>query len=133
MERWLVQSKKQAEFFNKFVMEEAEAGRDRYYSIVNANRSNKQNATLHVLLRRLAEGLNDAGYEIPHPFKKELEIPYTENSVKELIYKPIIKAMFGADSSTELDTAQFSEAMTTTVDAVCRNTGVNVPIPTLEP
>ena len=133
MERWLVQNKKQAEFFNKFVFEEAEAGRERLYTLVRANRSNKQNNTLHLLLRRLAEALNEAGFEIPHPFKEGLEIPYTQHSVKELLWLPIIEAMFGVTSSTELDTAQFSEAMTTLVDAVNRNTGVYVPIPAQEP
>jgi len=132
MERWLVQNKKQAEFFSKFVLEEAEAGRERLYTLVRANRSNKQNNTLHLLLRRMAQDLNDAGFEIPHPFKEGLEIPYTEHSVKELIWIPIIEAMFGVRSSTELDPAQFSEAMTTLVDAVNRNTGVYVPIPTQE-
>lgn len=129
MERWLVQSKNQAEFFSKFVLAEAEAGRDRLYSLVKANRSNRQNATLHLLLRRLADGLNDAGFEIPHPFKQGLEIPYTEHSVKELVYKPIIEAMFQKSSSADLTTEEFSSAMNTMVDAVNRNTGVYVPVP----
>lgn len=133
MERWLVKNKQQAELFMQFVLSETEAGRERYYTITHANRTNKQNNTLAVLCRRLADGLNNAGFEIPHPFKPDLEIPYTEISVRELIYKPIIKAMFDADSSTTLTTEQFSEAMTTMVDAVCRNTGVNVPIPSQEP
>jgi len=133
MERWLVKDKKQAQFFINFILREAEEGRERYYSVVRANRTNKQNNTLAVLCRRMADALNEAGFEIPHPFKPDLEIPYTETSVRELIYKPIIKAMFDADSSTTLTTTQFSEAMTTMVDAVCRNTGVNVPIPALEP
>ena len=133
MERWLVQSKKQAEFFNKFVLEEAEAGRDRLYTLVRATRSNKQNNTLALLCRRMAKALTEAGIEIPHPFKPGLEIPYTEVSIRELIYKPIIKAMFDAESSTQLDTAQFSESMEVLIDAVNRNTGVYVPIPSQEP
>ena len=130
--RWHVKDERQAKLFCQHIMEEAEARRERLYTIVHANRSNKQNAVLHLLFRRLAEGLNDAGFEIPHPFKSDLEIPYTEHSVKELLYRPIIEAMFGESSSTQLSTEQFSEAMTTLVDAVCRNTGVNVQIPTEE-
>ena len=130
--RWHVKDERQAKLFCQHIMEEAEARRERLYTIVHANRSNKQNAVLHLLFRRLAEGLNDAGFEITHPFKSDLEIPYTEHSVKELLYRPIIEAMFGESSSTQLSTSQFSEAMTTLVDAVCRNTGVNVQIPTEE-
>ena len=132
MERWLVKDKTQAQFFNKFVLAEAEAGRERLYTLVRANRSNKQNAALHLLLRRLAEGLNDAGFEIPHPFKQGLEIPYTEHSVKELVYKPIIEAMFKKGSSADLTTEEFSMAMNTLVDAVNRNTGVFIPVPSQE-
>ena len=133
MERWLVQTAKQAEFFNKFVLDEVEAGRARYYTIVHANRTNRQNNTLHTLFRRMAQGLNDAGFEIPHPFKPDLEIPYTEHSVKELLYRPIIQAMYGKASSRELTTEELSKSMETLIDAVCRNTGVNIGIPTEEP
>lgn len=132
MERWLVQNKKQAEFFNKFVLEEAEAGRERLYTLVRANRSNKQNNTLHLLFRRLAEALNEAGFEIPHPFKPDLEIPYTEHSVKDLLYRPIVESMFGESSSARLDTQQMAESMEILIDAVNRNTGVFVPVPTQE-
>jgi hypothetical protein len=129
MERWLVQSKNQAEFFSKFVLAEAEAGRDRLYSLVKANRSNKQNATLHLLFRRMAKGLNSAGYEIPHPFKPDLEIPWSEHSVKELLYRPIITSYFKVERSSDLDVSQFSESMEILVDAVNRNTGVYTPVP----
>jgi hypothetical protein len=81
----------------------------------------------------MAEALNDAGFEIPHPFKPDLEIPYSEESVKELLYKPIITMYFKVDRSTDLDTEQLSESMTILVDAVNRNTGVYVHIPTGEP
>jgi hypothetical protein len=132
MERWLVQNKKQAEFFNKFVLDEAEAGRDRLYTLVRANRSTKQNNTLHLLFKRIAEALNEAGFEIEHPFNSEFSIPWTEVSVKTMLYQPIIRAMYDKESSSRLDTAQLSESMTTLVDAVSRNTGVFIPIPSEE-
>ena len=132
MERWLVKDKTQAQFFNKFVMEEAEAGRERYYSIVRANRSNKQNNTLHLLFKRIAESLNESGFEIEHPFNAEFTIPWTDTAVKTMLYHPIIRAMYDKESSSNLDTAQLSESMSTLVDAVTRNTGVFIPIPALE-
>lgn len=130
--RWMVKDKRQAELFNQFVLDESEAGRERLYTIVHANRTNKQNATLHLLFRRLAEALNEAGYEIPHPFKSDLEIPYTEHSIKDLLHRPIIESMFGVSSATKLDTNQLSESMTILVDAVNRNTGVYIPVPSQE-
>lgn len=133
MERWLVDQRHKAEAFCKFVHKELEEGRPRFYSIVHANRTNRQNATVHLLFRRMATALNEAGFEISHPFKPELEIPWSEHSVKELLYRPIITSYFKVEQSSALDTAQISESMEILVDAVNRNTGVLVNIPSQEP
>ena len=133
MERWLVDQKHKAEAFCKFVHKELEEGRPRFYSIVHANRTNRQNATVHLLFRRMATALNEAGFGISHPFKPDLEIPWSEHSVKELLYRPIITSYFKVEQSSALDTAQISESMEILVDAVNRNTGVYVPIPSQEP
>ena len=132
-ETWTVKDQNTCKFFVAYVEDQAEQGIDRVYKIQKADRTWKQNNTLHLLFRRMAKGLNDAGFEIPHPFKPDLEIPYSEESVKELLYKPIITMYFKVERSTDLDTEQLSESMTIVVDAVNRNTGVYVPIPTGEP
>lgn len=132
-ETWTVKDQNTCKFFVAYVEDQAEQGIDRVYKIQKADRTWRQNNTLHLLFRRMAEALNDAGFEIPHPFKPDLEIPYSEESVKELLYKPIITMYFKVDRSTDLDTKQLSESMTILVDAVNRNTGVYVHIPTGEP
>jgi hypothetical protein len=132
-ETWTVKDQNTCKFFVAYVEDQAEQGIDRVYKIQKADRTWRQNNTLHLLFRHMAKGLNDAGFEIPHPFKPDLEIPYSEESVKELLYKPIITMYFKVDRSTELDTEQLSESMTILVDAVNRNTGVYIPIPTGEP
>ena len=132
-ETWTVRDQNTCKFFVAYVEDQAEQGIDRVYKIQKADRTWRQNNTLHLLFRRMAEALNDAGFEIAHPFKPDLEIPYSEESVKELLYKPIITMYFKVDRSTELDTEQLSESMTILVDAVNRNTGVYVHIPTGEP
>ena len=132
-ETWTVKDSNTCKFFVAYVEDQAEQGIDRVYKIQRADRTWRQNNTLHLLFRRMAEALNDAGFEIPHPFKPDLEIPYSEESVKELLYKPIITMYYKVGRSTDLDTEQLSESMTILVDAVNRNTGVYVPIPTGEP
>ena len=132
-ETWTVKDQNTCKFFVAYVEDQAEQGIDRVYKIQKAGRTWRQNNTLHLLFRRMAEALNDAGFEIPHPFKPDLEIPYSEESVKELLYKPIINMYFKVDRSTDLDTEQLSESMIILVDAVNRNTGVYVHIPTGEP
>lgn len=132
-ETWTVKNKDTCKFFVAYVENQAEQGIDRVYKIQKADRTWRQNNTLHLLFRQMAKALNDAGFEIPHPFKPDLEIPYSEESVKELLYKPIITMYFKVDRSSDLDTEQLSESMTILVDAVNRNTGVYVHIPTGEP
>jgi hypothetical protein len=132
-ETWTVKDQNTCKFFVAYVQDQAEKGVDRVYKIQKADRTWRQNNTLHLLFRRMAKDLNDAGFEIPHPFKPDLEIPYSEESVKELLYKPIITMYFKIDRSTELTTEQLSESMTILVDAVNRNTGVYTPIPVGEP
>jgi hypothetical protein len=128
MERWLVKNKEQAEFFIRFIRQEAEEGRERFYTIVHANRTNKQSNTLHLWLRRLAEAMNDAGYSQPHPWGK-MQIPYSETSVKDLFFRPIIRNVYNKDSTRELTTKELSEAMEILLDAINEHTGVYVPIP----
>ena len=81
-ETWTVKDQNTCKFFVAYVEDQAEQGIDRVYKIQKADRTWRQNNTLHLLFRRMAKGLNDAGFEIPHPFKPDLEIPYSEESVK---------------------------------------------------
>ncbi len=130
---WTVKNKDTADFFIAYIQDQVEQGVERVYSIQKMDRTYRQNRTIHLLFRRMAEALNDAGFEIRHPMKADLEIPYSEESVKELLYKPIITSYFKVNRSSELNTEQLSESMEILVDAVNRNTGVMVNIPSQEP
>ena len=57
----------------------------------------------------LADALNGAGLDMRKVLKPSVDIPWTKDSIKELMFKPIAKAMFNVDSTTELDTKQISE------------------------
>lgn len=129
---WTVKNKDTADFFIAYIKDQVEQGVERVYSIQKMDRTYRQNRTIHLLFRRMAEALNDAGFEIRHPMKPDLEIPYSEESVKELLYKPIITSYFKVNRSSELNTEQLSESMEILVDAVNRNTGVMVHIPSQE-
>lgn len=128
-ETWTVKDKNTQDFFITYIKDQVEKGIVRVYTIQKADRTYKQNRTIHLLFRRMAKALNDAGYEISHPFKPDLEIPWSEESVKDLLYRPIITSYFKVPRSSHLNTEQLSESMEILVDAVNRNTGVYVPIP----
>ena len=85
-----------------------------------------QNSALHAVLRRLAEGLNDAGQEMAHPFNPELHIPWSEVSVKELLLRPIAIAKYDKASTTKLTRAELSEAVEILLGRIAELTGVTV-------
>lgn len=66
-------------------------------------RTNQQNKALHHDCRMIADKLNDAGLDMRQVLKPNVDIPWTTESVKEYIFKPIMKAMYNKDSTTDLD------------------------------
>lgn len=65
-------------------------------------RTNEQNRALHLDCKMIAEKLNESGLDMRKVLKPTINIPWTTQSVKEHIFKPIMKAMYGHDSTTEL-------------------------------
>ena len=60
----------------------------------------------------IAEKLNDAGFFMTLTsdfFKRPIEVPFTEDAVKQSIWRPVQKAMFQTTSTKELDTKQVGE------------------------
>ena len=90
---FFVNPKDKMNFFIDFIKDQHESGKHILYTIKDATRSDRQNNAMHLWFRQIAEELNDAGYWVRHPFSDSLEIPFTEILVKEMLYKPIIKAM----------------------------------------
>ena len=137
-EAWTVKTKRQAEFFNAFVMDQVEAGMEHTYTIQKSSRTLRQNATLHLLFRRMANDLNDAGApDIPHPFNPVFRMKWTEDKVKELLFKPYLWHLskdWGkqTENSSDCTTEQLSEVMQALVDGVNQAVGVYTPIPTNE-
>ena len=66
-------------------------------------RSNEQNNALHLGLSMIAKSLNDAGLDMKKVLKPEVDIPWTTDSVKEYLWRPVQKVMTGKKSTTELN------------------------------
>jgi hypothetical protein len=78
-----------------------------------------QNAALHLFLTRLAEVLNDAGFDMRRTLKHDAEIPWNPVSAKEFLWKPIQKALTQKDSTTEITTVE----PTMIHETLCRHLG----------
>jgi len=66
-------------------------------------RTKRQNDALHLYFQKLAEVFNDAGLDMRKVLKPEVEIPWTKESVKDYLWRPIQIVMFEKESTTELE------------------------------
>lgn len=66
-------------------------------------RTGQQNKALHVDFKLIADALNDAGLDQRKVLKPSISIPWSSTAVKEQLWKPIQKALYGKESTTELD------------------------------
>jgi len=127
--RWIVDSQEKLEFFIDFVKGQFSQGSYHLYSIKPAGRTERQNNAMHLWFRQMSEQLNDAGYSNKHPFNDQIEVPFTEGLVKEMLYKPIIKAMYQKTSTTKLTGRELSEAAEVLVRWLSEKKGIYVPFP----
>jgi len=66
-------------------------------------RTNQQNKAMHVDFKLICDALNDAGLDQRKVLKPSISIPWTPTAVKEQLWKPIQKALWQKESTTELD------------------------------
>lgn len=82
-------------------------------------RTPTQNASLHLFLSKLADVLNNAGLDMKRTLKAEVDIPWTKESAKEHLWKPIQKALTQKESTTEMTTVE----PTLIRETLCRHLG----------
>ena len=70
-------------------------------------RTPQQNKALHKYFEILPEALNDAGLEMKAVFEiKEVDVPWSKETVKEVLWRPIQLAMTEKGSTTELTSGE---------------------------
>lgn len=67
-----------------------------------ANWTDNQRKAFHAGCTELADHLNSIGKDMRTVLKHDVDIPWTKDTVKEFIFRPIMKAMYGYESHTEL-------------------------------
>ena len=71
-------------------------------------RSSSQNRSLHEYLADLSKALNEGGFDVNTTIK--VSVDFTPDTVKEYMFKPIMRAMYpNKVSTTELDTIEISK------------------------
>lgn len=95
-------------------------------------RTLRQNKALHLLMTQLADELNNHGKTMMRVLNQTADIPWTDVSTKEYLLRPIIRAMYGKTSTTELTTKELTKATDFLLDHVAKTTGVALNFPSLE-
>lgn len=67
-------------------------------------RTLQQNKALHLFCDQWAKELNDHGLDVKVTLEGAWDVPWSADLVKEMIFKPLLKAALGKDSTTEMNT-----------------------------
>lgn len=95
-------------------------------------RTVQQNKALHVLFNLLANTLNDSGLDMRKTLKPAIDIPWSGNSVKEYLWRPIQKAQVSKQSTTELTTVEIDAIFDTINKYLGDKFALHVPFPSIE-
>jgi hypothetical protein len=86
-----------------------------------------QNAALHMFCQMLADQLNASGLDMRKVMKPEAEIPWSLESVKEIMWKPLQEAIIGKASTTEADRVEYSHVYEVLGRHLAKTQGINIP------
>lgn len=95
-------------------------------------RTLSQNSALHLYCSHLAAGLNAAGFDMKRTLKHDVDIPWTAETVKEFLWRPIQKAQLMKHSTTQLTTKEIDAVVDTLTRHLGEKTGVYVEFPSIE-
>ncbi len=71
-------------------------------TLLKGKRTEQQNKALHVYFGLLADALNEAGYTIQYTLKHKIDLDWSPDSVKELLWRPAQKAILKKKSTKAL-------------------------------
>jgi hypothetical protein len=94
-------------------------------------RTKQQNKALHVFFAELAETLNDNGLDMRKTLKPEIEISWNDKTVKEYLFRPIMKAQLNKVSTTEMSTIEIDKVFDTINKHLGDRFGLHVPFPSI--
>lgn len=91
------------------------------------SRTLTQNAALHVWLGWLADALNEAGHDMRATLKPDVDIPWTAESAKAHLWRPIQEAMTGQASTADAGRLDYAEVEAVLSRHLASRLGVQAP------
>lgn len=98
-----------------------------------ASRTLRQNAAIHLYCELIAECLNEVGLTFSYTGIKgmKMELRYSKELIKETLWKPIQMALFGKESTTQLNREEVSE-IAGQIEHFFASQGIDLPFPSIE-
>lgn len=95
-------------------------------------RTASQNRAIHVLFTNLASELNDQGLYMTKVLKRDAEIQWTPEAVKEYLWRPIQEAMLGKKSTRDLTTKEIDQVFEVVNKHLGESLGIETSFPSVE-
>lgn len=99
---------------------------------MDKQRTIRQNAALHLYFTQLSEALNEAGLDQRKVLKPGVEIPWSPDAVKEQIYRPIMRAQLGKESTADQTVAEIDKVFDTITRHLGERFGIHIPFPSIQ-
>ena len=96
------------------------------------SRTVQQNSALHKWFDLISNDLNGAGYTVLKTLRKDVELDWNPILFKELIWRPIQKALTKKGSSAELSSGELQIIWDTINRHLGEKFGIHTPFPSLE-
>lgn len=90
-------------------------------------RSSQQNNAMHLWFSQYAELLNDAGFDVKATVREDIEVPWTGDLIKSVIWKPLLLQMYGKKSTRKMEKKMVNKLLDTINKTIGVRTGVPVP------
>jgi hypothetical protein len=95
-------------------------------------RTDAQNRALHLYFTQLAQELTDHGLDMRKTLKPDVDIPWSGKTVKEFIWRPVMKAQLNKESTTEMTTADIDQVFDTITRHLGEKFGITLSFPSIE-
>ena len=94
-------------------------------------RTQRQNRAMHKLFREISQQMNEQGLTLQQVLRSDVETMMTPKLVKEVIWRPVQKAMYGKESTTQLTTDEVDKVFDV-INKHLGKHGIHVPFPSIE-
>lgn len=95
-------------------------------------RTNQQNKSLHLYCKFIADAFNDAGMDVKLVLSKDLDHPWTQTLVKELIWRRVQNSYLGKKSTTQLSITEIDNIFDIINKYIGQEFGIHCPFPSIE-